>query len=172
LARSDIGYRDTPRLGGDFGRELDLYTRSEGDLRDSERAASVRAALAEDLDEELGRPVGNDVLLLEIGCAVHEHEELHDARDGVEIARRRVQRRDEVDGDRPRGQLALLNIDTGAELTDPRLAIPLCNVPRQEDQSVAADEGHERGDGRRYGGKIDGEGLEALIDRHVHRARK
>ena len=90
-----------------------------------------------------------------------------------EIARRRVQRRDEVDGDRPRGQLALLNIDAGAELTDPRRAIPLCNVPRQEDQSVAADEGHERGDRRRYGGKNDGEGLEALIDRHgVHRARK
>jgi len=151
---------------GHLGDQLYLHARSERNLRHAERAPRVRAVLAEDVREQLRRAVGDEVLLGEVGRAVHHYEELHDARDGVEITGRGVQRREEIDSDRACRQLPLLYVDAGAELPHPRRSVLLRDVTGEEDEPPAAHERHERRDGRRDRGELDGERLETLIDGH------
>ena len=63
-----------------------------------DRRARVRAALrAEDLDQQVRGAVRDLVLLLELGVRVDQHEQLHDARDAVELADLGLQAREQVD---------------------------------------------------------------------------
>ena len=59
----------------------------------------VRTFLAEDLHEEFGGPVRDEMLLGEIGRAVHQDKQFYDACDFVEVTERGMQRGEEFDGD-------------------------------------------------------------------------
>src|SRR4029079_10122219 len=98
--------------------------------------ARVRPALAEDGDQQLGGPVGHEVLLREGRRAVDEHHELHDALDALEVAQGRLQRAHQVDGDGPRRLAPFRGGHTRAELAHPRLALALCGMGRPEREAA------------------------------------
>ena len=112
----------------DFGDQLDLDAGAQRDLRHAERAARMRALVAEHLGQQLGAAVGHQMLLGEVGRAVDQAHHLDDALDLVQVAHRGVQRAHQVDRHRARGGLAFFGVDVAAELADPGLAVALGDV--------------------------------------------
>src|SRR5712691_13315990 len=151
---------------GHFGDQLDLDAGAERYLRHTERAAGVGSAVAEDLDQQLRGPVGDQMLLGEGRRAVDQHHELDDPRDSVEVADGGVQGAHELDGDRPRRRLPLAGRQPGAELPDPRLAFLPGDVPRHVDEAPRAHEGDVDGPGPSQLGERDAEGLQLLVGGH------
>jgi hypothetical protein len=56
------------------------------DLRHSKQAPRMRSALAKDFAQQFGRAVGDDVWLRTLRCTVHQHHELHNACNFVQIS--------------------------------------------------------------------------------------
>src|SRR5678815_2294309 len=130
-----------PSFGG-LGDQFDLDAGAERQLGDAVGAARVRALLGEDLAEELGAAVGHQVVLGEVGRAVDEARDAHDALDLVEVADRGVERAEQVDRDRARRLLAGRRVHVAAELANPGLAVALGDVAGEEDKISRANEGH------------------------------
>ena len=76
----------------DFRDQLDLNAGSQRNLRDAEGRARMLAALAEHIGHQFGRAVGDEMLLGEIECLVHEAHQLDDALDAVQVAHVSMQR--------------------------------------------------------------------------------
>jgi hypothetical protein len=115
----------------------------------------VRSRVSEDGAEELRGAVGDEVLLGERGRAVHQHQQLHDAADAIQVARRGFERAEEVDRDRARGSLAGGGVELLTQLAGPRDAIALRNVAGEEDQVAGPHPRHERRRGRGGWGEGD-----------------
>src|SRR6202140_3586116 len=87
----------SPSASGDFEDRLDLDRCAERQLSHPDRAAGVLTALAEHLNEQVGRAVDHRRLFGEVGRAVDETGELHNLIDVVERVELGPRRRDEVD---------------------------------------------------------------------------
>src|SRR5919106_2558460 len=123
-----------------FRDQLDLHTRAEWNLRDAERTPGVRAALTKHFLEELRRAVGHDVLFGERWNAIDQNQQLDQPPHSIQVASRRVQGAQQVDGNAPRGFFSLLGRHACAELTTPWLAVLLRNVAGEKDVVSAANE--------------------------------
>jgi len=128
----------------------------------------VRAGVAEELDQQFGSAVGDEVLLGETWGAVYEDHEFDDSGDVVEVADRGVQGAEQVDGGGARGLFALGGGQLRAELADPGLAIALGDVAAEKKELSGLDERHEGGYGRGGWGQRDLQLLELVVDGHVH----
>src|SRR6185369_14090566 len=120
---SSLPWRQAGATSSNFRDQLDLDTRSRRDLSDAERAAGVRAPVAEYLAQQLAGAIGHQVLLGEIGRRVDQAHHLDDALDLAQVAHGSLQRAHEVDRDRAGGGLALFGVHVLAELADPGLAV-------------------------------------------------
>jgi hypothetical protein len=128
-----------------FGDQLDLEACTERELCNANRAASMSPTKAKHLVEQLGCAVRDEVWLRECRRAVHQHEELDDAGDRVQVGGGGMQRAEELDGDAARSLLSLRGADLRAELADPRLSVLSGNMPGHEDHVPSA---HERNEHR------------------------
>ena len=146
---------------------LDLDAGPARDLGHPERAARVRPALAEDGHQQLRGPVGHEVLLRERGRAVHEHQQLDDALDALEVAEGGLQRAQEVDGDGrgpPRVPAAVAR--PAPELADPGLAVPLGDVAGRRKGGCRSARWARRPLPAAWARERDAGGAKSLVDGH------
>src|ERR1700686_4548940 len=115
-----------------FSDKLDFDARAERNLRHAKGAAGMPAFFAEHFDEELGSPVGDQMLLRESGRTVHQDKQFYDACDLVEIPERGVERRQEVDRDAAGRFLALRGKEFFTKLAGPGLSVFLGDVAGNE----------------------------------------
>jgi hypothetical protein len=127
----------------------------------------VLATVAEDFGEQFGGAVGDEMLLVERRGAVHQHEQLDDAPDRIEVAGRCFKSSQQIDGDPARGLFAVRRGEIRAELPGPGLAILLRDMTGDEDQIPAAQERHKGCDRGRNARERDGQGLELLVNGHA-----
>src|SRR6266849_2407562 len=78
--------------------------------------------------------------------AIHQHEQLYNALNSVEVANGGLQRCHEVDGNGLRCLLSFGGGQVCAEFAGPRLAVFFCDVAGNEDEIARADEWDEGGD--------------------------
>jgi len=158
-------------LVGDLCNHFNLHTSAHRDLRHPKRAAGMGSAFPKDLADERAGPVGDDVLLGEVGGGVHQRHQFDDAGDAVQIAHSRVQGAHQVNGDRPRGGRALFGLHVFPELPDPGLAVFLGDMAADENQfsglykrHISRRRGGDRGQGDVQAGEgvIDIHGLNAV----------
>mmetsp|Transcript_41226 Transcript_41226/g.96461 ORF Transcript_41226/g.96461 Transcript_41226/m.96461 type:complete len:213 (+) Transcript_41226:889-1527(+) len=105
------------------------------------------AGVAQHRGQQFRAAVGDQVLLGEVRRAVDQAHHLDDAHLG-EVTGGGLQRAEQVDRDRSRGQLAGGGVDVLAKLADPGLAVLLGDVAGDEQQIAGAGEG-QVGGGRR-----------------------
>ena len=111
---------------------------------------------AEHGPEQFARTIGHQMLLGEVGCRVDQRHQLDNPGDLVQVAHRRVQRAQQINGDGPRGILALCCSDVFTQLTHPYFSIAFGDVAAQEHQLTGL---HKRyvgggGDGNRGQGDV------------------
>src|SRR5882724_9821832 len=150
-----------PSRSADFGDEIDLDAGVQRELR-AVRRAHRRGLGAEDLQEQIGRAVRDEVVIGEAGGAVHEDGQLHEPPDASQVADRPVERTEEIDRDAPRRGGRLLPRDLRSDPAGPGDAVLLRDVAREEDQLARADRAEVRADGSRRRGEGDAERVEAL----------
>ena len=150
-----------------FGDELDFDAGAEGDLGYAEGTAGVFTAVTKNLNEELGSPVGHEMLFSELRGAVDQHEEFYDARNLVEVPDGRVHGGEELDGDSTRGFLTFGGGEACAELADPGFSVLFRDVARDEEQVASLHRGDKCGNGRCDLRQGDAERAKRFIDRHA-----
>src|SRR5262245_21482902 len=101
---------------GDLEHPVDFHRRIERQYRDTDSGADVAALVAKCHDHEVGGAVHDLRSLHEIRGAVDEAAEPDHARDLVEIAERRLDLRQEVNGAGSRAFLAFLDRNIRAQL--------------------------------------------------------
>jgi hypothetical protein len=85
--------------------------------------------LSEHFNKDFGSAIGDEMLLGESRRTIHQHHQLDDTHDLVQIARRLVKCAHQLDGDVPCRFLALGGSEICAEFSGPRLAFLPGNVP-------------------------------------------
>src|SRR3954454_14801596 len=115
-AVSQSGARIGRARSGDLEYALDL-DRGVGRQRGhADRGAGMTALVAESCDHQVGRAVQYFRSVEEIGCGIDETAEPDHAHHLVEIAERRLDLRQQIDGAAARRGVALCDRDAGAEL--------------------------------------------------------
>src|ERR1700733_3303004 len=99
--------------------------------------------------------------------AVHQHHELHNAFDPVQIRQRSLHRAHKVNGYQTSGLFALLGREIHSKLSGPGLAVLLSDMTGQEKQITSAIKRHKSGHWRRQFRKRDVESLELFIYAHL-----
>jgi len=115
-----------------------FHTRSKRHLRDPKGAANVHPCISKYLSEKLRSTIGDQVLFGERGSAVHEHHQLHDALDLVQVAHRGMKCAHQIDGHSTSGFFTLCGREIRPQLADPWFAIDLGDMARREKQIAAA----------------------------------
>ena len=121
--------------------------------------------ISKDLSEELRSPIGHQVLFGEGGSAVHEHHQLHDALDLVQVAHRGMKCAHQVDGHGTSGLFTLRGREIRPKLADPWFAVDLGDMASQEEQIAAAQKRYKSCHRRRQFRKRNVEGVEPLVYR-------
>src|SRR3954454_9390569 len=105
------------RMGsGNLEHALDLDRRIGRQRGHADRGAGMAALVAEGCNHQVGGAVQHLRPIEEIGRGVDEAAEPHHANHLVEVAERGLDLREQVDPAGPRGGVALLDGDAGAEL--------------------------------------------------------
>ena len=160
------GDRHQARCLTDLRNHLDLHTRPHRNLRHTEGAAGVGALVAEYLTNQLAGAVGHQMLLGESGRGVDQAHQLDDARDFLQVAHRRLQGAQQVDGNGAGGLLAFGGGHVLAQLADPGLAVFFGDVAADEDEVAGAHEGNVGRRGRGDRGEGDVQFFELGLDGH------
>src|SRR4051812_20857507 len=101
---------------GDLEHALDLDRRIRRQRGDADGGAGMAAPVAESRDHEVGGAVEDLRSVHEIRRRVDEAAEAHHAHDLVEVAERRLDLGEQVDGAAAGGRRTILERDAGAEL--------------------------------------------------------
>ena len=144
--------RGRDRDGGD---QLHLDRRVHRQHRHAHGTARVSAGGAEDLAEQLARPVGDLGLRGEVGRTGHEDRDLHDPLDLVHPAGHGGDRGHRVQSAASRAHSAAVSTrDLAADLAGGHeFAAPVGQLARGVDQSAVAHRGNVRRQGLRHGGQ-------------------
>src|SRR5882724_10049843 len=110
---------------------LDLHAGTERDLRPAMGGAGMCSALAKDFAKKFGGAIGDLVGFSEAGSAVHEYRHLDDTLHLVQVAKGRLQRGEDFDGDLTRGLPALRRCDLLPQFAGEWLAVFLGESSRQ-----------------------------------------
>src|SRR5947209_2706249 len=126
--------------------EIDFERGPKWKIRGDQRAAGVKAALAEDLDQQLRGAVGDPVRFVEPRRAVDHDEHAGHLRYAIEVADRGLEDAKQLDGDVAggRSRSAWGNILT--HLTHEQLIAGLGQASREEDVTATANPRRELGD--------------------------
>src|ERR1700730_2285594 len=130
------------RLEG-FCDKLYFDASSQWDLRDSESAPRMRALGLENFPEELGSSIGNQMLFGECGRTVDQHQELHNPRNPVEIARGGFEGGHQLDGNAARSFPSFGRREVLTQLANPGLPGFFRDVPGNEQEIAGAHKGQE-----------------------------
>ena len=99
-----------------FDDRLDFDGDAAWQGSDADRRAGVPAAFAENIGQEIRGAVHHEMRIGEIRDGVDEADHLYEAHDALEIAERRLQLREDVDGAEPRGCAPLVDWNIPARL--------------------------------------------------------
>jgi len=150
----------------DFHDHLDLDYGAAGERRHAEGGASVFAAVAEDRDEQVGATVHDGGLRREVGGAVDEAGDLHDALHLRQVADFFFQRGEQSEGGGAGGGVGGLFVGVLADLAgDDFTGGVVRQVAGEEDEITGAHGGHVVGDGRIRHGQGETEGGEFRLGR-------
>src|SRR5712691_10822843 len=150
----------------DLGDELDFDASPEWNLRDTEGATRVRAFLAENFDEELGGPIGHEMLLCKRGRAVHQDKQFYDAGDLVEVPESGMQRCQELNGNATRCFFTFRDKEVFPKLTGPGLAFRLGDVTGNEEEVAGTNNRDESRHRRLSHGKSNVQSFKTVVDGH------
>src|SRR6478735_10891408 len=138
-------------VSGDLEHAFDLDRRIRGQRGDADGGAGVAALVTEGGDHQVGGAVENLRPIQEVRRRVDEAAEAHNAHDLVEIAERRLDLGQQVDGAAAGGRGAVFDGHAGAELAlgDQLAGRIEANLARDEQQVTGAHERHVIGHGGR-----------------------
>ena len=158
-------------LDGDFDNEINFERGPKWKIRGDQGAAGVKAALAENLEQQFRRPVGDPVRLVEPRRAVDHNEHAGHLRYVIEVADRSLEDAKQFDGDVAGGRFRSAQGNIRTHLAHKQLIAGLGQASREEDVTATANPGRELGDvpvrDRRWDvGKIDSELSKARLCAH------
>jgi len=152
----------------DLKDHLHLHTDAQGQLGNADGRACVLAILAEDLNQEIGRAVGNLGLVSEAGSGGDKDAELDDANNAIERAEGRLDVRECIDDAHASCFLSLLEGNAGSELAIVHKRIALLGNLTGNPQLVAGDDGGNVAERRGSGGRQnDTLLLQSRFNRHL-----
>src|SRR5262249_38187045 len=150
---------------------FDLDRDAARQRRRADRGAGVLSGVAEYLDHQVGGAVDDLRHIGEVGCAIDKAANPQATAYAVKIAAGGdAEMRDEVQRAETRGLLAVGDADAGAELPDKApFAVPLADLPGDEDLIAGEGERHVIGQGRRRLRQFDAKLTEPRFDLSAHR---
>src|SRR5260370_20142395 len=125
-------------------KHLDLEKGSERDLRPTMGGAGMCSALTNAFAKKFGGAIGDLVGFSEAGSAVHEYRHLDDTLHLVQVAKGRLQRGEDFDGDVTRGLPALRRCDLLPQFAGEWLAVFLGESSRQINKIAGSHKRHKR----------------------------
>ena len=124
------------------------------------------AAFAKHLGQQFRAAVGDQVLLDEVGRAVHQAHDLDDAAHALQVAHGGLQGAHQVDGHRACGFGALRGRHVLPQAANPGFAVFAGDVAREKNQVAGAHEGHVGGRGHGDGRQGDAELVQLALNAH------
>ena len=150
-------------IAGKFSIEVDIQLSADG-------GAGVAALVTEGGNHQVGGTVEHLRPVQEVGCRVDEAAEAHHAHDLVEVAERRLDLGQQVDGTAARRRGTVLDRNAGTELAlgDQLAGGVETDLAGDEQQVTGAHERHVIGDRGRGLVQLDALFRQLLLDRARH----
>ena len=124
------------------------------------------ATRAKDLADQLAGAIGYQMLLGKAAGGVDQRHQFDDAGDAVEIAHRRMQSAQQINGNGARRLLALGRLHGGAKLADPGCAVFFGDMAADKDQITGLHKGHVGRCRHGHRGQGDAQFAEFVVNIH------